>query len=101
MLFPRNPRAKNGYDSGVVDVAFQLFSCGMVWDGNITCKSGRDHLLRHGYAVRHDGMTTLTGKGTVSFLLHSETWKSAYRRWRLWRRNPFIASPERVKGAMR
>lgn len=47
--------AQTGWNNGDLDVAFQLFSCGMVWDGNLTSKDSRDHLVREGYAVRAGG----------------------------------------------
>lgn len=101
MMIRREPKASSGWNSGDLDVAFQLFSCGMVWDGNLTSKESRDHLVAHGYAVRHEGMQTLTGKGVVAFLTHRAVWASAFRRWRNWGRNPLVASPERIKQAMR
>lgn len=93
-------RSSTGYDSGDMDVAFQLFSCGMVWDGNLSSKSGRDHLVANGYAVRHGGMQALTGKGVVAFLTTPAVWLSALRRARNWRRNPFVADADRVAKAM-
>jgi hypothetical protein len=90
-IYPKNS------SNHVSDVAFQLFSCGMVWDGNLSSKAGRDYLVEHGYAVRRDGFQALTGKGTVAFLLHWRTWHSAFLRWRNWKRNPFIATPEQVE----
>lgn len=101
MIFRKEPRASNGWNNGDIDVAFQLFSCGMVWDGNVTSKSSRDHLVARGYAVRHEGMQSLTGKGIVAFLLHHRTWISAFNRWRHWRKNSFIASAEKIRDAMR
>jgi len=101
MIYRKNKRASNGWNNGDIDVAFQLFSCGMVWDGNLTSKSSRDHLVEVGYAVRHEGMQSLTGKGIIAFLLHFRTWISAFNRWRLWRKNSFVASPEKIKNAMR
>lgn len=96
-----NPKARNGKNNGDIDVAFQLFSCGMVWDGNLSSKDGRDHLVREGYAVKHNGMQALTGKGAMAFVLSPTIWWAAYRRWRLWKRNPLVATPNRVKEAMR
>lgn len=90
-----------GWDSGDLDVAFQLFSCGMVWDGNLSSKDSRDHLVRNGYAVRHEGMQALTGKGVIAFLLHPIVWRSVVRRWRLWNRNPLLADASRIRSAMR
>lgn len=83
-----------------MDVAFQLFSCGMVWDGNLSSKDGRSHLVAGGHAVRHQGMTAMTGKGTVHFLTTPAVWISAFRMWRLWKRNPLIADQDRVRRAM-
>ena len=90
---------KNG-QTAVRDVAFQLFSCGLVWDGNLASKSGRDYLVEHGYAVRQNGFQALTGKGTVAFLLHPWTYRSAFLMWRKCKRNPFIASQEQIKKAI-
>ena len=100
MLIRRCKRSRDGRNSGDLDVAFQLFSCGMVWDGNLASKDGRDHLVAGGYAVRHDGMQALTGKGTVAFILSPVVWRSALRQWRLWRKNPFVASDAAVQRAM-
>ena len=100
-MIRRCDKSSDGWNNGDEDVAFQLFSCGMVWDGNITSKASRDHLVEHGYAVRCHGMQALTGKGVVHFLTTPAIWRSAFRRWRLWSRNPFVASPDRVKAAMR
>lgn len=100
MIYRRSPKARNGYDNGDIDVAWQLFSCGMVWDGNLVSKSSRDYLVEQGYAVRHGGMQAMTGKGVAAFLLHHRTWISAWLRWRNWKRNPFIADADRIKRAM-
>ena len=101
MLIRKCRRAKSGRNGGDLDVAFQLFSCGMVWDGNLASKESRDHLVRHGYAVRHDGMQALTGKGVLAFICSPAVWRSALRRWRLWGRNPLRASPAQIQSAMR
>jgi hypothetical protein len=45
-------RSQSGWNNGDLAVVFQLFSCGMVWDGNLVSKSSRDHLVRTGHAVR-------------------------------------------------
>lgn len=100
-MIRRSSRSQNGWNNGDLDVAFQLFSCGMVADGNLTSKESRTHLTACGYAVRYDGMQALTGKGVVAFLTTPAVWRSAWRRWRLWGRNPFVATPEQVHGAMR
>jgi hypothetical protein len=96
----KEPRASNGWDNGDLDVAFQLFSCGMVWDGNLTSKPSRDHFVQNGYAVRHDGMQALTGKGVVAMLTTPAIWASAYRRYKNWKRNPFVADSREIKRAM-
>lgn len=72
----------------------------MVWDGNLASKESRSHLVAHGHAVRHQGMQTMTGKGTVAFLTSPAVWRSAWRRWRLRGGNPFVATPEAVKRSM-
>jgi hypothetical protein len=100
-MIRRNPKAKGGWDNGDIDAAFQLFSCGMVWDGNLTSKSSRDHLVRNGYAVSHDGMQSLTGRGVLAFLSTPVVWRSAWRMWRRWGRNPLVADANRIKRAMR
>lgn len=100
MLIRKCQKSSNGYNNGDLDVAFQLFSCGIVWDGNLTSKSSRDHLVAEKYAVRYQGVQALTGKGTVAFLLSPVVWVSAVRRFRLWRKNPLVASPESVKRAI-
>lgn len=99
-LIRRCKHSRDGWNSADIDVAFQLFSCGMVWDGNLAAKEGRDHLVREGYAVRHEGMQALTGRGCIAFLTHPVIWRSAWRRWRLWKRNPLTADRDRVKRAM-
>jgi hypothetical protein len=87
----KEPRARDGWNNGDKDVAFQLFR-GVVWDGDLASKSSRDHLVEHGYAERFpNGMQTLTRKGRTAFLTSPVIWLSAYRRWRLWGRNPFVA----------
>ena len=99
-MIRRCPHSQTGWNAGDLDVAFQLFSCGMVWDGNLTSKEGRDHLVHHGYAVRRGGFQALTGRGTVHFLTTPTVWRSALRRWRLWRRNPLVASSETIRRAL-
>lgn len=100
MLIRRCKHSSDGWNNGDLDVAFQLFSCGLVWDGNLTSKSSRDHFVQNGYAVSYEGVQALTGKGTVAFLRSPIVWRSAVRRWRIWRRNPFIASADRVREAL-
>ena len=97
----RCKHSQTGWNSGDLDVAFQLFSCGLVWDGNLCSKESRAYLVQSGYAVRHEGVTSLTGKGTVAFLLSPAVWRSAIRRWYRCRRNPFVASPDVVRRALR
>lgn len=99
-LIRKDRKASNGKNNGDIDVAFQLFSCGMVWDGNLTSKESRDHLVENGYAVRHEGMQAMTGKGKVAFLLSPTIWRSGIRRALIWKKNPFVAKPEAVKQAM-
>ena len=101
MIIRTCQNSKSGWNSGDLDVAFQLFQCGMVWDGAVASKSSRDHLVTNGYAVRYQGVQAMTGKGTVAFLLSRAVWASAFRRWRLWRKNPLIVSDAAVKRAMR
>jgi len=92
--------AQDGYDHGVIDVARQLFRCGMVWDGNLTAKSGRDYLVHHGYAVKYEGVQALTGKGVIAMLCHWRTYSS----WRVYRRrttrHPLIAERDEIKRAL-
>lgn len=99
-MIRREPRASNGWNNGDLDVAFQLFESGMVWDGNLASKSSRDHLVAHGYAVRHGGMQSLTGRGTLRFLTTPAVWVSTFRRLRNWKRNPLIADEARIRRAM-
>jgi hypothetical protein len=99
-MIRRCAETRCGWDHGDLDIAFQMFSCGMVWDGNLTSKESRDHFVRNGYAVRHDGMQSLTGKGTVAFLCTPRVWRSAWSRWRGWERNPLVADAARVRRAM-
>lgn len=96
----KEPRARNGMNNGDLDVALQLFSCGMVWDGNLVSKESRDHFVREGYAVRHGGMQALTGKGVVAFLTSPSVWRSVVARWRRWGRNPLVADAARIQRAM-
>ncbi len=100
-MIRRCKHSPDGWNHGDLDTAFQLFSCGMVWDGNVGRKASRAHLVRHGYAVRTDGMTALTGKGAIAFLLTPRVWLAAYRRRRLFRSNPFVASTDTIDRAMR
>lgn len=99
-MIRREPRASNGWNNGDLDVAQQLFACGMVWDGNLASKASRDHLVANGYAVRAGGMQALTGRGTLHFLTTPAVWISTFRRWRNWRRNPLVADDARIKRAM-
>ncbi len=100
MIYRKNPKASSGWDNGDIDVAFQLFQCGMVWDGNLTSKSSRDHLVEHGYAVRHGGMQAMTGKGAWAFLTHHQTWISVWKRRRNWKRPALVATPSQIARAM-
>lgn len=99
-MIRREPRASNGWNNGDLDVAIQLFACGMVWDGNLASKSSRDHLVANGYAVRHGGMQALTGRGVLHFLTTPAALISVARRWRNWRRNPLTADAARIRRAM-
>ena len=99
-MIRKESNSSNSYNNGDIDVAFQLFSCGMVWDGNLTSKDSRDYFVENGYAVRHDGMQSLTGKGALAFLMSPVIWKSAFNRYKNWHRNPFIADEARIKRAM-
>jgi hypothetical protein len=99
-IIRKEPRSSCGWNNGDLDVAYQLFTCGMVWDGNLCSKSSRDHLVAEGYAVRHGGMQAMTGKGVVAYLTHPRVWRYLFRRWRTAEGNPLIASPERIKNAM-
>lgn len=99
-IFRKCKHSRTGRNSGDVDVAFQLFSCGMVWDGNLCSKSAKKHLIANGYAVYHDGMTALTGKGIIACLTSFHFWRSAYRYWRLWKRSPLVADQARIRRAM-
>jgi hypothetical protein len=99
-LIRREPRASNGWNNGDLDVAMQLFACGMVWDGNLASKSSRDHLVANGFAVCSGGMQSLTGRGVLHFLTTPAVWRSvAIRRWR-WGRNPLVADEARIRRAM-
>jgi hypothetical protein len=73
----------------------------MVWDGNLVSNSSRDHLVRNGYAVRHDGMQSLTGTGVTACLTSFVFWRSVIRRRWKWKRNPLIADADQIKRAMR
>ena len=99
-IYRKNAKSKSGWDNGDIDVAFQLFSCGMVWDGNLVSKDSRDHLVNNGYAVRANGFQSLTGKGSIHFLCHFRTWVSAFRRFRLWKSTGLVADSARIKRAM-
>jgi hypothetical protein len=85
---------------GDLDVAFQLFRCGMVWDGNIASKDSLYHFCNHGYAARAGGFSALTGRGTVAFLTSRAVWASAFRRWRRLKKNPFVAGAIEVHRAL-
>ena len=99
-IIRKESRSRNGYNNGDIDVAFQLFPCGMVWDGNLASKESRNHFLKNGYAVKYEGMQAMTGKGTIAFLLSPIIWISAFKRWRKWKKNPFIAKPIEIERAM-
>lgn len=100
-IIRKEPKASNGRNNGDLDVAFQLFSIGMVWDGNLASKESRDYLVAQGFACRKEGMNALTGRGALAFLASPAVWVSAFRRWRLWRRNPFVAIDATIKRALR
>jgi hypothetical protein len=99
-MIRRCKRAQNGFNNGDLDVAFQLFSCGMVWDGNLTSKESRDHFVEGGFAVRRGGFQALTGRGVIHFLTSPVVWRSAFRMWRLWKRNPLVADAARIERAL-
>ena len=101
MLIRKCKMASNGRNNGDIDVAFQLFRCGMVWDGNLASKDSRSHLVAEGYAVAREGFQALTGKGTVAFLASPVIWREAFRRWRKRGGNPLVADPEQVRNALR
>jgi hypothetical protein len=94
-------RAKMFRSNGDVDVAAQLFYCGMVWDGNLASKSSRDHFVRHGYAVKAEGYQSLTGLGVIGCFTSPRFLWGMFKRWRSWKRNPFIASKDQIKRALR
>ncbi|MEA4856345.1 hypothetical protein [Solidesulfovibrio sp.] len=80
-----------------MDVAFQLFSCGMVWDGNLASKTSRDWLVDNKCAVRREGFQAMTGKGVFAFLLTPVTWKCALIMLKKWKRTGFFADDARIK----
>ena len=100
-LIRRDKKATNRWHNGDLDVAFQLFAYGMVMDSNLTSKCGRDHLVKNGYAVRHNGVLALTGKGTIAFLTSRAVWMGAFRRWRNCKCNPFTAAPNTIECELR
>jgi len=100
MIYRKCKRSRTGYNNGDIDVAFQLFKCGCVWDGNLVSKDSRDWLVKQGYAVRHEGGQSLTGRGVIAFLRHHRTWISIARRRNLWKKPALTASPEEVKRAL-
>lgn len=99
-IYRKCNRSKTGYNNGDIDVAFQLFRCGCVWDGALASKESRDYLVSQGFAVRHEGGQSLTGKGIVAFLRHHRTWVSAHLRRKLWRKPALVASTEEVRRAL-
>ena len=90
VMIRKEPRASNGWNNGDLDVAFQLFQDGLVWDGNVCSKEGRDHFISHGYAIRAEGYTALTGKGTLRLLRTPCFWRSVWKRWWRWKKNPLV-----------
>lgn len=99
-IYRKCNHSKSGYNSGDADVAFQLFRCGMVWDGNLVSKDSRTYLVRNGYAVRREGFQALTSKGIVAFLLHRHTWARLFRMWRSGRRDLLIADEGEITRAL-
>lgn len=97
MMIRRNPKASDGWNHGDLDVAFQLFQYGMVWDGNIASKLSRNHLIEQGYAIRRSGFTALTPRGVLRFVMTPRVWLAVYRRWRLWKQNPLAPRAARVE----
>jgi len=53
-----------------VEAILQLWRTGVVWDGNLVSKQGRDELVKQGLADRINGFNFLTKEG---ILLVSET----------------------------
>jgi hypothetical protein len=100
-MIRRCSKSSTGWNAGDLDVAFQLFTCGMVADGNLASKSSRDHLVEHGYAVRSSGLQAMTGKGVYHFLTKPAVWRAAYRERRLWKKNPFIATDAQIARSVR
>ena len=100
-MIRREPRASNGFNNGDLDVAFQLFACGMVWDGALSSKESRDHFVANGYAVRRSGVQAMTGRGVLHFLSTPAVWRSAFNRWRSWRHNPLVANAAQVERSLR
>lgn len=92
-------RSQNGYNSGDLDTAFTLLRCGQVSDGSLPSKSSRSYFVKNGYAVAHEGYTSLTGKGLWSLLTSWAGLSAAYHHWRRWKTNPFIASESEQKNA--
>ena len=99
-MIRREQRASNGWNNGDIDVAIQLFRSGMVWDGNLVSKESRSHFVANGYAVRHEGMQALTGKGILAMLCSYAVWRSVYLRVRRYRRNPLVTDAAGIKRAM-
>ncbi len=99
-LIRREPRASCGWNNGDLDVAYQLLTCGMVWDGNLVSKDSRNHLVEHGYAVQHNGMQALTGKGVWAFLTHQRCWRYLWRRWRQTGTNPLVVDERAIERSM-
>lgn len=99
-LIRKCKHSQNGWNNGDLDVAFQLWRCAMVWDGNLTSKASRDHFVREGYVIRIVGQQALTGKGKMAFLFSRAVWRSAWQRWRLSKRNPFVGTPDEVQNAI-
>jgi len=79
----RNPKSSSGWDGGDIDELVQMFRAAMVWDGNHSSKSSRDHLIENGFAYRCEGQTALTGKGKIAALT---CWPMPRVWLRIWRR---------------
>lgn len=63
------------------DVAAQLFLRGPTWDGHVIAKSGRDELVRRGFAKHENGWAFLTDDG-VRFCVNTTRCKDwSDKRW--------------------
>ena len=87
----RSNSANTGWNEGDLDLAFQLVQYGVVDEDELVSRSSRDHFLEKGFAIQYGLRLTLTPRGLIHFFTSRAVWMDAYRYWKMWKANPFVA----------